>query len=382
MPADFRHELLGSKGGDFNDAFRRPQCYGAARVMSPSVSAGRAVISGAPGRAGLLLGGVLVALWAGELIVRALGLAPDVVMVAHGRYRVSSDPEIGYEPIPGLKYEGRDLALYDYRSAETNSLGYRDREHGIERAAGARRVVVVGDSLAVGLWIDRIDDIFPMKLEAYLGQLGHRAEVMNFGVVGYNTLQEVATLRVKGLAYEPDVVVVEYCLNDRHRDDGNLLGTLLAVEKDTAGLNTVRVSRSLAWSSLYRFVRFRVLSRFGGTYRDTLERAADRLAGDSVEEALQKLGSLASRGPFKVVLAVFPDFTDLVHYRFTSEHARLRKASEREGFIHLDLLPAMRECASRDPARAVAIDRYHPSVYGHDCAARAMAAVIAGLPLS
>jgi lysophospholipase L1-like esterase len=347
--------------------------------MSHGVPDRRAVIALVAGRVGLLLGGVLLALSAGELIVRALGLAPEVVMVAHGRYRVSGDAEIGYEPIPGLKYDRPDLALYDYRSDETNALGYRDREHGVLKRKGVRRVVVIGDSLTMGLWIERLDDIFPVKLESYLNQRGHPSEVMNFGVVGYNTLQEVATLRVKGLVYEPDVVVVQYCLNDRQRDDGHLLGTLLAAEKGAPALSAARLSRFLAWSSLYRFVRFKALSRIIGTYRDTLEKDADRLAGDRVDEALQKLGTLARRGHFTVVLAVFPDFTDLSQYRFAREHAMLRQASEREGFIHLDLLEAMRACASRGSGQSVALDRYHPSIYGHDCAARALAQAIAGL---
>jgi lysophospholipase L1-like esterase len=349
--------------------------------MSQTVPVRRAIIALVAGRAVLLLGGVLVALSAGELIVRALGLAPEVVMVAHGRYRVSNDPEIGYEPIPGLRYDGRDLTLYDYRSDETNTLGYRDREHDVLKGKGVRRVVVIGDSLTMGLWIERLEDIFPVKLESYLQQSGQPAEVMNFGVVGYNTLQEVATLRVKGLAYDPDVVVVQYCLNDRQRDDGNLLSTLLAAERG-APVSAVRLSRSLAWSSLYRFLRFRALSRLIGTYRDTLEKDADRLAGDRVDEAFQKLGTLARRGSFTVVLAVFPDFTDLVNYRFNPEHATLRQVSERQGFVHLDLLGAMRECASRGLGQSVALDRYHPSIYGHDCAAKAMAQVIAGLPAS
>jgi lysophospholipase L1-like esterase len=350
--------------------------------MSQGVPVRRSIVVRAAGRAGLLLCGMFVALLAGELVVRALGLAPEVVMVAHGRYRVSSDREIGYEPIPGLKYDRRDLTLYDYRSDETNSLGYRDREHDVAKRPGVRRVIVIGDSLAMGLWIERIEDIFPVKLEAYLHQAGHAAEVMNFGVVGYNTLQEVATLRAKGLAYEPDVVVVAYCLNDRQRDDGNLLGTLLAAEKGAPTVSAARLSRSLTWSSLYRFLRFRALAHFIGTYRDTLERDAGLLAADRVDEAFQKLGVLARRKAFKVVLAVFPDFTDLARYRFTDEHAMLRRVSAREGFIHLDLLEAMRECASGGAGQAIALDRYHPSVYGHDCAAKAMAGAIAAAPLS
>jgi hypothetical protein len=41
-----------------------------------------------------------------------------------------------------------------------------------------------------------------------------RWEVLNMAVPGYNTAMEVETLKARGLAYEPDVVVVGFCWND------------------------------------------------------------------------------------------------------------------------------------------------------------------------
>jgi lysophospholipase L1-like esterase len=39
-------------------------------------------------------------------------------------------------------------------------------------------------------------------------------EVINFAVPGYNTVMEVETLKEKGLAYDPDAVIVLFCGND------------------------------------------------------------------------------------------------------------------------------------------------------------------------
>ncbi|MBK5257842.1 MAG: SGNH/GDSL hydrolase family protein [Vicinamibacteria bacterium] len=331
------------------------------------------------GRLALLAGGCVAALVLAEVIVRALSVAPEVVVVAQGRYRVSANPSIGYEPIPGLMYDGEPLTNYDYRSEETNSLGYRDRERQLARAPGVLRVVVLGDSVAMGLWIDKREDTFPAKLETYLNRQGRPAEVLNFGVVGYNTLQEVATLEERGLAFGPDVVLVEYCLNDRQRDDGNMLGRLVAAEKGERSLSAARLSRFMAWSALYRFFRFRVMAGFAGTYRDTLEVESQRLQHDTVTEALATLGSLARAHRFKVLLVVFPDFSDLHQYRFGEEHQTLRLLSASEGFTHLDLLRPMRQCEARGMGQSVALDRYHPTAYGNDCAARAMAAAVASM---
>ena len=48
-------------------------------------------------------------------------------------------------------------------------------------------------------------------------------EVLNFGVSGYNTQQEVETLREKGLRYSPDLVVLAVCVNDALSHAGGIL---------------------------------------------------------------------------------------------------------------------------------------------------------------
>ena len=293
-----------------------------------------------------------------------------------GRYRVSSDRLIGYEPIPGLRFDGPDLKTYDYRTSETNSLGYRDREHALSKPSGVTRIVVLGDSLAMGLWVPKIEDIFPAKLEARLNQRGLRTEVLNFGVVGYNTLQEVATLADRGLRFEPDMVLVQYCLNDRERSDGDLLQGLMNAEKKQKAISSARLSRSLVWSAFYRFMRYRALSGFQEDYRKVAEDKAARLREDTVDEAFESLGDLSRIHGFQVLLTLFPNFSNLADYRFLAEHTKMRRVAETQGFAFLDLLQPMRECARDGKGRPVSFDVYHPTEYGHTCAARAMSAAI------
>ena len=49
-----------------------------------------------------------------------------------------------------------------------------------------------------------------------LGEMGGDGpvEVLSFGVPGYNLDQEIETLRSRALVYQPDVVIVAFCLND------------------------------------------------------------------------------------------------------------------------------------------------------------------------
>ena len=71
-----------------------------------------------------LAAGLVVALALAELLVRALGLAPEVAFLEAGRFRLSDNPRIGYEPIA---------------TGSTNSLGFRDREREVAAAADVFR---------------------------------------------------------------------------------------------------------------------------------------------------------------------------------------------------------------------------------------------------
>ena len=178
-------------------------------------------------RATLVLGSLFLALALSETLVRVLGSAPQVAAVEKGRFRLTSNPRIGYEPVPKLDYRGEALTFYDYRGS-SNALGYRDRDHAVGKPRGVYRILVLGDSIAAGLGILDYGRTFPGMLEGLLRRRGVEAEVLNFAVTGYNTMQEVATLEERGLRYRPDLVLLAYDLNDVEQNNGNIFAILLA----------------------------------------------------------------------------------------------------------------------------------------------------------
>jgi lysophospholipase L1-like esterase len=90
---------------------------------------------------------------------------------------------------------------------QTSSKGFRDVEHTHEKPPGAFRVVVLGDSFMEAGQVD-LEQAFVKQLERRLDAPG--AEVINLGVSGYGTLQELLMLQEEGLRYDPDVVVVAF----------------------------------------------------------------------------------------------------------------------------------------------------------------------------
>jgi hypothetical protein len=121
---------------------------------------------------------------------------------------VEIHPELGWVPAPNL----RKLKLNGAR-INTNSVGMRGaREYPLERS-GAPRIVAVGDSFTFGQCVND-DESFPGRLE----QLLPGSEVLNLGVMGYGHDQALQRLRVQGLAYRPDVVLLGFHRMDMPRN--------------------------------------------------------------------------------------------------------------------------------------------------------------------
>ena len=81
------------------------------------------------------------------------------------------------------------------------------------REPGRMRVALVGDSFVFGSGVHE-QHTLAAQLELALGKLGQPAEVLNFGVPGYNAEDAVQVARERALPLEPDAVVYVFFAND------------------------------------------------------------------------------------------------------------------------------------------------------------------------
>jgi lysophospholipase L1-like esterase len=149
----------------------------------------------------------LLTLLALEIGLRLYGYNPFQGWLRGGESiaRASAVPGLKYEHTPGVVTRSSGIEI------KINSQGFR----GPEPASNppANRVIILGDSIAFGLYLNW-EDTFSSKLQQRLNSDNRDTEVLNLGVSGYDVLQQVSLLEFRGLKYQPNLVVVAYCLND------------------------------------------------------------------------------------------------------------------------------------------------------------------------
>jgi hypothetical protein len=108
---------------------------------------------------------------------------------------------------------------FDHR-IEIDSLGLRDREISREKPPGVFRILVLGDSFAEGKQV-RLDETFAKQLERGLAERfpSQRWEVINGGVSGYGTADEIKFFEILGGSLDPDLVILAFCVGNDVQDN-------------------------------------------------------------------------------------------------------------------------------------------------------------------
>jgi len=197
-----------------------------------------------------------VSLALAELGLRAFGVGYVV--------RGQPDRVTGWAHIPGAHgwYTGEGRGY-----VRINSAGWRGPERPITKPSGVTRIAVLGDSYTEATQVEE-DSAFPALLERRLNDsLPGHFEVLNFGVSGFGTGQELLTLQHYAFAYAPDAVVLAFMTGNDISDNSPTLkpykdfpyftltdGRLVL---DTSFLASPRYRASIRWPA--RAVRFAVV---------------------------------------------------------------------------------------------------------------------------
>jgi lysophospholipase L1-like esterase len=165
----------------------------------------------------LIIISTILALLLSEMALRLMGLKPMYVSPERDRFWK-------YDSLLGWAHEPGQQGIFETAQFLThvriNEKGLRDRSHSYERHGNTKRILVLGDSFAWGYGVEE-SERFSQRLEKSMG-----VEVIDAGVSGYSTDQELLWYRTEGIKYDTDLVILVLAGNDVGDNEQQLVSTI------------------------------------------------------------------------------------------------------------------------------------------------------------
>lgn len=278
------------------------------------------------------------------------------------QFRAGSEIEVRYDGDPRGYFDADGGLRY-----RINRHGFRGPEWSEHKAPGTLRVMLLGDSFVFGEGV-RWPDTLGEQLEVILGNdLGRPVEVINVATSGWSTQDEGIYLTKVGRAFEPDLVLVVYVLNDA--------GYPVGVDLWEDFRHAYEVPDWLRHSWLASFVYARIVRDRGGRrYVESMVESGRKEGErwgwsfiwlDRMQQTSREIGA-------RFAVALFPFLYRLDEsHPFLPLHEMVRATCERLGIPFEDLLEAF---MGRDYADLwVHPSDQHPNEVGQRIAAEAIA---------
>ena len=260
----------------------------------------------------LIIISTLFALFLSEITLRLMGLSPLYVSPERDRFW-EYDALLGWAHQPGQEgiFETPQFRTF----VRINENGLRDRGHSYERQDDIERILVLGDSFAWGYGVEE-SERFSQLLEKSLD-----VEVINAGVSGYSTDQELLWYRNEGIKYETDLVILVIAGNDVGDNDRQLVSTIYykpnfvleeghLVPKGYPVPKTSPQGRFIYSLSQHSALAYFLVQR----YFDLLS-LYGRLKVNSDHANSPESGINAESGPFKLTIALIDEMRNIAESR-------------------------------------------------------------------
>lgn len=242
------------------------------------------------------------------------------------------------------------------------------------KVPGTFRIAVVGDSFTFGPHM-QLDDTFSKKLERMLNQNvgAPRVEVLNRGINGHSTENEVETVR-QVVREQPDLLVLEITLNDA---EPHILSD--REREELFGAPWLRWKIFSVWRSLgfiaQRFHNSQTVRRYIKYHSNFFKEPATR---ERFDTSIRRIVSISKGANIPMIAMVFPlfDFRVDERYPFAETHQIIGDVLSKHGVRFVDLRGAY---VGIPPERLQVIPGVdnHPNEIAHRIAAERLLAVMA-----
>jgi len=335
----------------------------------------------------LVILSVIIVLAIGEVYLRHTGY-DEFQRLKDGQeimLRTSHDRDVRYELVPGAKGYAWSADV------EINDGGYRGKMGSPGKFNGFR-TINIGDSITFGNKIP-VESTYSHQMDELLRETSDEYEVLNFGVGGYDILQAVSFFESRGLVYEPDLVVVGFCLNDIGIASPNLeyldrskeyqpgsLSRFRILRFINEKIDKIRIGRWLKEKNRPEIFRKEYESRIASIGEDEhglleLMRNCSRRYPSiwyrdehrigRLRYSFERLSGLAKREKFTVAVVIFPWLAGKAgDYPCEKPHEIIAHEARRVGFDVVEIVPDFMEIGMSN-IRITGKDFIHPNGTGH-----------------
>lgn len=319
---------------------------------------------------------LLISLVILEVGLRLFNIKPPIFQLTQSMVKTSDNPVLGYELNPD--------------HPEINSYGLKGPELITTKPDTVYRLVTLGDSVTYGCCGTPSLNGYPEMLsQALLPPSTHsELEVINAGIVGYNTIQEAEFFSKKIKPLSPDFLIIQVTLNDfepKTFEYDDLIGTL-EPSKQTPARKFYDVLEStknhLGKSVVFQELAYYYLLQRSSTSDPNQAKPAQHKWQDytTIADGLAKLQQqLPDNLKERTLIVLFPYFVpDLNAYPpdLLQEHEAIKNTATTLGFQFMDLLPCYQTEYNlrHESFQQTKEDVAHPNAYGHSVAAQCIAA--------
>lgn len=284
---------------------------------------------------------------------------------------------------------GRDVDII------TNAQGFRYNELSPKKAPDEKRILFLGDSITLNNYLPE-EETFTKRAEKIVneGSKNNQYKFINAGVEDIGITEELEILKEDGLSIKPNVVVLNFYLNDSRPPWGfdNELGHPGWLRSHSFAVEWMYKRFKLAqWfqktgSQRMRWVNDQWLYRWWDDTNDfrTFTQSAAYDWGAAWEEhswgvirsKLEELKQLSDQHGFSVIVIAFPvNFQLRTNFIDDYPQKQMRELSQEYNFEFLDLLPTLREAyqSNRRLGVELYLDQAHLTTYGNELAGEEIA---------
>jgi hypothetical protein len=314
----------------------------------------------------------------GEVVVRRFGFYGNSNFEVHNTMLVN-DPLLNWRHKPNSAFYENDVHY------KFNEHGFRDFNYSYPKPAQTYRIFLASDSVGFGTNV-QMKDSYPKILEQKLNGLSlpFRVEVINYSMPGLSFRQKFHLVELYALSYAPDLIVIDYVMNDiefeSHKNPN-------IDDAPSCSIALIRIQIPCALESLLKKSAFFVFVKEGvenlmhkfswedknryydlveSDYYQSLYSRSEKRA--YLNEVFKEIGNFQARHGIPIIMPIFPLIYKFETYKWTDLNELVISLCQQNSILPISLLREFRNFPYNE-MRVQRGDFTHPSVKGNDVAA-------------